>query len=271
MRDPNLRVAGQGFAALAVAGVETRSGIMEHQAEILNRGFLTRMRRGRPWIRIKLAMSLDGRTALASGESRWISGEAARLDVQWLRARSSAIMTGSRTVITDNPRLTVRVMAADANIGVPLPQPIRVILSSSLNIDPAARVFNSPGQCLIFTAAGAHAKIKQLQRHNIDVIAVASDDSGLDLHEIAQSLAQREINEVQVEAGATLSGALVRQGLVDELVIYMAPALLGDSARGLFHLPQIEHMTDRLRLQIDDIRMFGDDLRIMAAPTQEDR
>jgi diaminohydroxyphosphoribosylaminopyrimidine deaminase / 5-amino-6-(5-phosphoribosylamino)uracil reductase len=268
MEDPNPRVAGQGFAALAAAGIKAHSGVMQGEAEILNRGFISRMQRGRPWIRVKLAMSLDGRTALASGESRWISGEAARFDVQCLRARSSAIMTGSGTVRADNPQLTVRLTAADLEINAPLSQPMRVILSTDLNIDSMARVLEPPGQSLIFTAAGAPAKFEQFQRRNVDVITVASNDAGLDLNEVMQSLAQREINEVQVEAGATLSGALVRQKLVDELVIYMAPVLLGDLARGLLHLPEIARMSDRLRLRVDARRMFGEDLRITATPIQ---
>ncbi|HKH19696.1 MAG TPA: bifunctional diaminohydroxyphosphoribosylaminopyrimidine deaminase/5-amino-6-(5-phosphoribosylamino)uracil reductase RibD, partial [Gammaproteobacteria bacterium] len=228
----------------------------------------SRMHRGRPWIRVKLAMSLDGRTALASGESRWISGEAARFDVQRLRARSSAIMTGSGTVRADNPQLIVRLTAADLEINAPLSQPMRVILSTDLNIDSMARVLEPPGQSLIFTAGGAPAKIEQFQRRNVDVVTVASNESGLDLNEVMQSLAQREINEVQVEAGATLSGALVRQKLVDELVIYMAPVLLGDLARGLLHLPEIARMSDRLRLRVDGSRMFGEDLRITATSIQ---
>lgn len=276
MEDPNPRVAGQGFMVLAAAGIDTHRGVMEREAQTLNRGFVSRMRRGRPWIRVKLAMSLDGRTALASGESRWISGEAARLDVQRLRALSSAIMTGGGTVRADNPRLTVRLTAADLEIDAPPPQPARIILSSDLNIDPAVRVLDPPGQCLIFTLSQvlttnqAHARAAQLQRQHVDVMAVAANESGLDLCEVTRILARREINEVQVEAGATLSGALMRQGLVDELVIYMAPVLLGDAARGLFHLPQIECMTDRLRLRIHDIRMLGDDLRITAMPIQDE-
>jgi len=268
MEDPNPRVAGHGFAALTTAGIKAHSGVMQGEAEILNRGFISRMHRGRPWIRVKLAMSLDGRTALASGESRWISGEAARFDVQRLRARSSAIMTGSGTVRADNPQLIVRLTAADLEINAPLSQPMRVILSTDLNIDSMARVLEPPGQSLIFTTGGAPAKIEQFQRRNVDVVTVASNESGLDLNEVMQSLAQREINEVQVEAGATLSGALVRQKLVDELVIYMAPVLLGDLARGLVHLPEIARMSDRLRLRVDGSRMFGEDLRITATPIQ---
>jgi diaminohydroxyphosphoribosylaminopyrimidine deaminase/5-amino-6-(5-phosphoribosylamino)uracil reductase len=266
MKDPDPRVAGQGLATLSAAGIETHCGVMQAEAELLNRGFISRMRRGRPWVRLKLAMSLDGRTALASGESRWISGEAARREVQYLRAQSSAIMTGSGTVRADDPRLDVRLNAADLGIGEPPPQPTRVILSTSLNIDPQARVFDPPGQCIVFTTAAGRDRIRLFQRPKVEVLSVASRGSDLDLHEIMRVLGEREINELQVEAGATLSGALLRQGLVDELVIYMAAVLLGDSSRGLAHLPHVERMTDRLRFTIDDTRMIGDDLRITARP-----
>jgi diaminohydroxyphosphoribosylaminopyrimidine deaminase / 5-amino-6-(5-phosphoribosylamino)uracil reductase len=266
MMDPNPRVTGQGLAALARAGIRAHRGVMEVEAERLNRGFISRMRRGRPWVRVKLAMSLDGRTALADGESRWISGEAARLDVQHLRARSSAIMTGSGTVRADDPLLTVRLAAADLDLKEPLPQPMRVIVNTGLNISPGARIFNPPGQCIIFTRDTARDRIRLFQRPNVEVVSVASYAYGLDLNEIMQVLAERQVNELQVEAGSTLSGALLRQGLVDELVIYMASVLMGDSARGLVHLPEIERMADRLALRIDDIRMIGDDLRITATP-----
>jgi diaminohydroxyphosphoribosylaminopyrimidine deaminase/5-amino-6-(5-phosphoribosylamino)uracil reductase len=267
MADPNPRVAGQGFAALAAAGIATRCGIMKAEARALNCGFISRMCRGRPWIRVKLAMSLDGRTALASGESRWISSEAARNDVQYLRARSSAILTGSGTVRADNPALTMRLTAADLGIGEPLPQPARVILNTNLTIDPRARVLEAPGHCIVFAAVGAPDKIRRLERSNVEVVRVASHGPLLDLCQVMLVLGRREFNEVQVEAGATLIGALLNHGLADELVIYMAPLLMGDSARGLAHLPGIKRMTDRLLLRIDDVRTIGDDLRITATPT----
>lgn len=266
MEDPNPMVAGQGLEALRAAGVDTHCGLMAAEAERLNRGFVSRMRLGRPWVRIKLAMSLDGRTALASGESRWISGEPARLDVQRLRARSSAIMTGSGTVRADNPALTVRLTAGELGISEPVPQPVRVILDTHLGLGPRARVFDPLGQCIVFTAGAAHGRIERFGSPNVEVVTVARCGSGLDLHKIMRKLAEREINELQVEAGATLGGALLRQGLADEMVIYMAAVLMGDSARGLFHLPGIQRMADRLSLRIDDVRMMGDDLRIAATP-----
>lgn len=266
MEDPNPRVSGRGFAALAEAGVETRHGLMNAEAEHLNQGFISRMRRGRPWIRTKLAMSLDGRTALASGESRWISGAEARADVQRLRARSSAIMTGSGTVRADDPALTVRASATQLQIAGPTPQPLRVILSSELAIDPRAQVFAAAGEVLIFTACAARDTVAKFERPNVQVVSIERQGAHLDLGEIMRILGEREINEVQVEAGATLNGALLEQGLIDELVIYMAPALMGHSARSLFHLPEITRMTDRRPLRVNDVRIIGDDLRITAIP-----
>lgn len=266
IRDPNPHVAGKGLTILSKAEIETHCGLMEVEAGLLNRGFISRMRRGRPWVRLKLATSLDGRTALASGESRWISGEPARRDAHYLRARSSAVMTGSGTVRADNPSLTVRLSPTDLGLEEAPLQPMRIILATDLNIDPRARIFDQPGRHLIFTTAAARDRIRLFERANLEVLTIAARGSDLDLHEIMRVLGEREINEVQVEAGATLSGALLREGLADELVIYMAAVLLGDSGLGLAHLPGMERMADRLCLKIEDVRMIGDDLRITAVP-----
>jgi diaminohydroxyphosphoribosylaminopyrimidine deaminase/5-amino-6-(5-phosphoribosylamino)uracil reductase len=269
MIDPDRRVAGQGLARLTAAGIRSYRGVMEAEAQILNRGFASRIRRGRPWVRVKLAMSLDGRTALAGGQSRWISGKAARRDVQHWRARSSAIMTGGGTVRADDPRLTLRLSAAQLGITEPNLQPVRVILSTNLNISPKARVLHAPGQSIIFVGSVAQHKIRLFERSNVEVVRVASNEYGLDLSQVMQVLGGRQINELQVEAGAALSGALVREGLADELVIYLASFLMGDSARGMVHLPLIERMSDRLMLRIDDTRMVGEDLRITATPAHD--
>jgi diaminohydroxyphosphoribosylaminopyrimidine deaminase/5-amino-6-(5-phosphoribosylamino)uracil reductase len=266
-------VAGQGLASLAAAGIKTECGVLEAQAQRLNQGFMSRMRRGRPWVRIKLATSLDGRTALANGESRWISSQCARADVQRLRAQSSAIMTGSGTVATDDPRLTVRLSAADLGLEKPPLQPTRVVLSAGFRIDPRARVLDPPGKCIIFTTAQQRAETAQrpglFDRPNVEVLSVRSRDTGFDLEEILKTLGGRGANEVQVEAGAALCGALLRQRLADELVIYMAPTLMGDTARAFAHLPEIQKMTQRVPLRFDDARMVGDDLRITATPAHQ--
>ncbi|MBA3731337.1 MAG: bifunctional diaminohydroxyphosphoribosylaminopyrimidine deaminase/5-amino-6-(5-phosphoribosylamino)uracil reductase RibD [Gammaproteobacteria bacterium] len=278
MPDPNPCVAGQGLIALQAAGILTDCGVMASEARRLNRGFHSRMRRGRPWVRVKSAMSLDGRTAMASGESRWISGDAARRDVQYLRARSCASLSGGGTLRADNPRLNLRLGTedfADDSTGhgchrdPPPAPPLRVVLSSNLNIDPQARVFTLPGRCLVIgpdATLEIEDKLRAMQRNNVELITVPSNDNGLDLEAVMRELARREINEVQVEAGPTLAGALLRGNLVDELIVYMAPMLMGDAARGLAHLPDIKRMRDRLPLVINDTRIIGDDLRLTLTP-----
>ena len=255
MEDPNPRVAGQGLAQLQAAGIETAVGVLADAAGALNPGFVQRMRRGRPWVRCKLAMSLDGRTAMASGESQWITGAAARADVHRLRARSSAMLTGIGTVLADDPSLTARLPAAEAVL-----QPLRVVLDPALRMPPSARMLALPGGTLVLTRdAGS-------DRARAEVAAVPAGPGGLDLAAVLELLGHREINEVMVEAGATLAGALLGQGLVDELVLYLAPHVMGDGARGLFHLPGLAAMRDRIELEITDLRAVGRDWRITARP-----
>jgi len=265
MQDPNPQVAGAGAALLQSAGIEVQSGVLAEEAGRLNPGFALRMRSGRPWVRCKLAMSLDGRTAMASGESQWITGAAARADVHRLRARSSAILTGIGTVLADDPSLTVRL--ADEN-ETDIRQPLRVVLDSRLRLPLTARLLGLPGETLVFTGAGADAAQAHFGRDSVTVVTVPMQSGRLDLATVLQELGSREMNEVHVEAGATLSGALLQAGLVDELVIYMAPHLMGDAARGLFALPGLELMADRLQLAITDIRAVGPDWRITAIVEQ---
>lgn len=259
MVDPNPQVAGQGLAQLRAAGIAVEHGVMAAQAEALNPGFVMRMRKGRPFVRAKLAMSLDGRTAMASGESKWITGAAARADVQRLRARSGAIITGIGTVLADDPSLTVRLDDAGAE---PARQPLRVVLDPHLSLPPTARLLGLPGRTLVFTAVNDAAPRDQLVNAGAKVIRIAGHDEGLDLHAMLETLAGEQINEALLETGATLSGAMLRAGLIDELVIYMAPHLMGDGARGLFHLPGLSEMKDRVALEIADIRAVGKDWRI---------
>ncbi len=261
MQDPNPQVAGGGLAKLQAAGITTRSGVLSAQAEALNPGFISRMRRGRPFVRCKLAMSLDGRTAMASGESKWITGAEARADVQRLRARSSAILTGIGTVLIDDPSLNVRIDDVDAAI-----QPLRVVLDHQLRMPPTARMLSLPGKTLIFAVNEAEAPREALLAAGGEIVLLEPHDGCFQLADVLDVLATREINEVLVEAGATLSGALLAAGLIDELVIYMAPQLLGDGARGLFHLPGLVRMDQKLGLDIQDIRKVGQDWRITAVP-----
>jgi diaminohydroxyphosphoribosylaminopyrimidine deaminase/5-amino-6-(5-phosphoribosylamino)uracil reductase len=251
--DPNPEVAGAGLARLRAVGIAVETGLLRDAARELNRGFFSRIERNRPWVRVKLAMSLDGRTALASGASQWITGAAAREDVQRWRARSCAILTGSGTVLADNPRLTVR-------LNEQFVAPLRVVLDSRLRIAPGAHVLDGSVETLV-----VHAREARPAAHHANVECVALDCAGTrpDLAEVLALLAARGINELQVEAGPILCGALFAQGLIDELLLYIAPLVLGDSARALLTLPGLETITAARRLRAIDERRIGDDWRLV--------
>lgn len=255
MRDPNPAVNGTGLAALESAGIEVSSGLLEQEAWELNPGFVSRMQRGRPWVRLKMAMSLDGRTAMASGESQWITGPDARDDVQRWRARSSAILTGVGTVLADDPRMTVRIPEAER-------QPLRVVVDSHLRTPVDARLFESEAPVLMATA-----DVQEFPRSSAEVLNLGSDRGGVDLNALMTKLAEREINEVWVEAGARLGGSLLRANLVDELIVYVAPRLLGADARALFDLPHLKRLQDSLNFRWVDWQPVGDDLRLCLRPT----
>ena len=264
MQDPNPQVVGQGLAQLQKAGIETLSGVMQAQAETLNPGFIQRMRHGRPYVRAKMAMSLDGRTAMASGESQWITGAEAREDVHRLRARSSAIVTGIGTVLADDPSLTARLDEVETEQAIL--QPMRVVLDSQLQMSATARLLSQAGRTLVLTINSDEQKTAALCAAGAEVELLASTDGRLDLSAVMACLARREINDVMVEAGATLCGALLQADLFDELVIYMAPLIMGDEARGLLSLPGMQKMSDRIELKIADMRAVGRDWRIQARP-----
>jgi diaminohydroxyphosphoribosylaminopyrimidine deaminase/5-amino-6-(5-phosphoribosylamino)uracil reductase len=255
MQDPNPLVAGKGFGILRAAGIAVENGLLEAEARELNVGFVSRMTRGRPWVRLKLAASLDGRTALANGRSQWITGEAARRDAHRLRAEACAVLTGIGTVRDDDPRLTARDVGASR-------QPLRVVVDSRLEIPPAARVLE--GGALVFCAVEDAARSRALAERGADVVVLPGPGGKVDLAAMMRELARRGFNEVLVEAGFKLNGSLLAAGLVDELVIYLAPHLLGDSARGMFSLPVLEDLSGRRELAIRDLRPVGRDLRIVA-------
>lgn len=256
MRDPNPRVAGNGLKRLREAGLATQCGLLEAAAEAQNPGFCRRMRTGRPWVRSKLAMSLDGRTAMASGESRWITGPEARRDVHRLRARSSAILTGIGTVLADDPELTAR-LGEDAG---EILQPARVVLDSRLRLPAGARL-TSGGRTILLTAFGSD--VQPRFSGNVEIVPLPIGPDGRpDLTAAIDWLGRAEFNEILVEAGPLLNGALLRAGLVDEWIVYLAPVVLGDQARGLFHLPELQRMADRFELTLKDIRQVGRDLRM---------
>ncbi len=258
--DPNPLVDGAGAAALRGAGIEVRSGVLAAQAQAQNPGFFKRMRTGLPWVRVKLGASLDGRTALASGASRWITGEEARADVQRYRARSSAIMTGSGTVLVDDPALTVRLEGTTR-------QPLRVVLDSELRVPASARVYSAAGAALVFTANGEASRRAALEQAAVRIETVArASAGGLQLEPVLRRLAALHINEVWVEAGAHLAGALLRTTLVDELILYLAPSLLGPQALPLAVLPQIARLEQQWRGQFTDCTRIGQDLRLTLRP-----
>lgn len=259
MADPDPRVSGRGLEQLRAAGVEVECGLLEAEAQTLNAGFVMRASHGRPLIRCKLAMSLDGRTALASGESQWITAAPARRDVQHLRARSAAVMSSAGTVLSDDPSLNVRLAGTER-------QPLRVILDPALDTPPGARTLQLPGEVLILAGSGDPQRRTALAAAGAEVVELPTVPGGLDLPAVMAELARREINEVHTECGPTLAGALLGAGLLDELVVYLAPVLLGDAARGLFHLPGLARMSERVTLTITDIRAVGHDWRITARP-----
>lgn len=267
MQDPNPQVAGRGLHRLHQAGIEVSHGLMMQKAEALNRGFLKRMRTGFPWIQLKLGASLDGRTAMASGESQWITSPAARRDVQRLRAQSSAILSSSATVLADNPSLTVRWSELDSESQrlvdeAELRQPVRVIVDSQNRVTPDHKLIEQLGETWLM-------RQQVDDRHwpeTVTQISVPLRDSQLDLVALMMVLGQRQINSVWVEAGATLAGALIQAGLVDELIVYVAPKLLGNDARGLCQLAGLTQLADAPVFAFRDIRQVGDDVRLTLTP-----
>jgi diaminohydroxyphosphoribosylaminopyrimidine deaminase / 5-amino-6-(5-phosphoribosylamino)uracil reductase len=260
--DPNPLVNGAGAAALRAAGIEVASGVLAAEGQALNPGFFKRMQAGLPWVRVKLGASLDGRTALANGVSRWITGDAAREDVHHFRARSSAILSGSGTVLADDPALTVRLAQSSR-------QPLRVLLDSDLRVPEGARIYAAEGTALVFTASEDARRRAALERRGVRVEASArAVDGGLALEPILRRLAQLQTNEVWVEAGARLAGALLQARLVDELIVYIAPSLLGPQGRALATLPEISQLEQRLSGQFTDCTRLGEDLRLTFRPAK---
>lgn len=259
MEDPNPEVAGRGIERLRAASIEVDVGLLQTQAELLNPGFIARHRRGRPYVRCKLAMSLDGRTAMASGASKWITSAAARADVQKLRARSSVIVTGINTVLADDPRMNARV-DFEAH------QPDRVVLDSQLRMAPQATMLSLSGVTRLATLSRDERKRAALEQAGARFLDLEGVDGRVELDGLLNALADLEYNEVLVEAGPTLSGAFVQAGLIDELIVYLAPHLMGDAGRALLHLPGIDTMRQRIKLQMTDLKQVGDDLCLTYRP-----
>jgi len=276
MEDPNPAVAGGGLRELEAAGVEVACGLLAEEAQALNPGFRSRMLRGRPWVRVKLAMSLDGRTAMASGESRWITGPDARRDVQHWRAMSGAVVTGIGTVLADDPGLDVRPEDMDGEareLVQPVRQPLRVIMDSGFRTPAGAHTLTRDGSVLVVGSRkpGPHtgelrARAELLLMQTSGASTAQASRGRPALPALLEVLAGREINDVLVEAGPTLAGAFVHAGLADELIVYMAPTLLGDRARPLLVLPGLDRMSHQVRLQFVEVQTVGGDLRLRARP-----
>ncbi len=258
--DPNPANQGQGIARLKEAGITTQLGILKDEAQALNKGFFKRICLKRPYVSSKIAMSLDGRTAAASGASQWITGGEARQDVQKIRAQSSAILTGIGTIISDDPALTVRPKGDWYPDNQAIRQPLRIVVDSQLRLSKHARLLSVGGPILVATVVDKPINI------HAGCLRLPILDNRVDLLALMTELARREVNNVLIESGSILNGALLRAQLIDELIIYMTPMLMGDQAKGLFHIPQMYNMTDNVKLIITDIRAVGKDWRITATP-----
>ncbi len=263
MQDPNPEVGGRGLQQLRDHGIEVISGVLEEEARELNPGFIKRMQAGLPFVSIKMALSLDGRSALANGRSKWITGEAARRDVQFQRARASAILSSAATVLADDPSLDLRLTRDQLDQRVEPRQPVRVLVDSKLRLQGNEKLFGGTGEVWIYTCSDDAADQDRLRRAGAEVIEIEADADGrVALRQMLRDLAVRGINELHTECGPGLAGALIGQGLADRLLLYLAPHLLGDLARGGFALGELTEMQQRQDCRLLDVRQVGEDLRL---------
>lgn len=256
VEDPNPLVRGKGLDMLRANGVDVRCGLLEQEAADVNVGFFSRMMRGRPWVRVKIAASLDGKTALENGVSQWITSDDARRDGHAWRARACAVLTGIGTVQADNPQMNVRLVDTPR-------QPLRVLVDSRLEVDPGARFFEGEGPVLVACAVDDAGRTQRLVDKGAEVISLPNERGKVDLPLLMKRLAERGINEVHVEAGFKLNGSLVSAGVVDELLVYLAPMLIGE-AQGMVHLPALSDLAKAQRLVFREVTQVGEDVRILA-------
>ncbi|QMU60781.1 MAG: bifunctional diaminohydroxyphosphoribosylaminopyrimidine deaminase/5-amino-6-(5-phosphoribosylamino)uracil reductase RibD [Gammaproteobacteria bacterium] len=266
MRDPNPLVNGKGLEYLESHGIKTTTGILEADAMELNKGFVKRMTQDRPYITVKSAISLDGKTALKSGESKWISSDESRLDVQKLRARSCAIMTGIDTVLADDPSLTVRLSKEQLGIENNIQQPKRVILDTQLRISANAKTLQTSEDVIIYTCAKRNDKFAEIESNQVEIVNTERSNNNVNLQAVIIDLAKRGFNEVLVEAGSTLVGSLLKNHFVDEMIVYMAPHIMGHSSYGMAKLDFIESMQDRIEFEICQTRKVGRNLKLQLKP-----
>ncbi len=263
MEDPNPEVNHSGVSALRKAGIEVETGVNNDSASWLNRGYVKRIKTGMPWVTLKIAASMDGKTAMSNGESQWITSEQAREDAHQLRASSSAIMTGIGTVLRDDPQMTARLSnVADMKTEPTERQPLRVIVDSRLSTPASARILSQPGDVLIVTAPSNLSDAALYSQSNVEVSSCEMAGRAINLEALMQMLGEKEINNLMLEAGAKLSGSMLKENLVDELVIYMAPDLLGSDARGMFLIPGLDSISEKLNMEFRDVRRVGRDMRI---------
>lgn len=274
MQDPNPLVAGKGIEKLESSGIEVETGLMQDEAKAINPGFITKMETQLPFVRLKMASSLDGRTAMESGESYWITGEESRVEVHKMRARCGALITGIGTVLADDPSLTVRLSVeqlAQMNLTEENCHPIRVVLDSNLSMPLDAKMLSLPGRTILMTSRETAelnpSVVETIHNQGIEMVAVSADSDRLDIESILRYLAHEEnVTEVMVESGAIVAGAFIQSGYVNEVHSFIAPSLMGHAAKPLFVLPGIESMDDKIQLQIQSVDRFGEDIRLVLTP-----
>ncbi len=270
MQDPNPEVSGRGLEQLRASGIEVISGVLESEARQLNRGFIKRMELKLPFVSIKMALSLDGRSALANGVSQWISGDAARRDVQYLRAGAAATLSSAQTVLADDPSLNLRLSKQELGQSLEPRQPVRVLVDSQLRLSGSEKIFSTEGEIWIYSCSKNEVAKQQLRDAGAQVIEIIAADSGqVSLADMLRDMAARGINDVHTECGSRLAGALIEQQLADQLLLYLAPHLLGDRARGGFDLGELTAMEQRQTCRICDIRQVGEDLRLNLSINRE--